>query len=589
VIVHKFLPTEEQNRVIDHEGSAFITACPGAGKTRMIVERARKVISSKNDGRGVALLSFTRGAISELTDKLRQESLLNPPVFPHYIDTFDGFIWQFLVAPFGIPGVAFAPRIIPDKSSCLVTPFRGVQPLPISCFDRPSASINADSARKKGFDVTKQSSSRIKAYETAAHKLLTLFYRRGELDFDDARELALARIRDNEFGGRLSVALAGRFREVIVDEAQDCNPSDLEFMQWLRDSGVIVKIVCDPDQAIYEFRGGVTDHLVTFSSSFESADRLKLRGNFRSSGNICKAIAGLRRAGDRDGADEPLGCYRDDKMPVRLLTFTGPVPAAVGQRFAKILRQCGIAIESAPVLAATRNSGFNAIGQPVVKAREDLALRLARAVSNFYFSFESSLQLSSIQEVHRVILEVEGRLSDSGRTYHQCIVDYGMEPNDWRPAVVKILRALRFDLTTFSDADAWHLRAKEILAPFIPPGGPSIAQKLKKNDGISSVLKVPPDETLAAKTIHSVKGAQFTSVCVVTIPQTFKGILDYLETGAPSAKAEMARELYVGASRAQRLLVIATPRSQADRFAAHLRRAGAEVETESIDIETQRS
>lgn len=582
---HDFVPTQEQVRLIEHPGSAFVTACPGSGKTRVAIERARKVLRSPHDGRGIAFLSFTRGAISELDYGLRREALLFPPFFPHYLGTFDQFIWQFFIAPFGIPGISAIPRIIPDKCDRLVSPFQGAQPLALSCFDRFSAAINPDSAKRKGFDVAKQRSSKIKAYETAARNLLVRFRERGELDFDDARDLALARIRDGEFGGRLSAALVGRFREIIIDEAQDCNPSDLEVMQWLLVGGVLVKVVCDPDQSIYEFRGGVTDHLMAFSSAFGSDSRLRLRGNFRSSGNICRAITWLRRTEDRGSSDEPLGKYRDEKLPVYILSYKGQsVPAAIGLRFVEILKQCEINVGGAPVLAATRSSGCNAIGQPVVDAREDLTFRLARAISDFYFSFESSQQLFSMREIHKVVLELEGRLSGSGQTYHQCIAEHCIEPNDWRPKVVSILRALRYDPNVFADADAWHFKAKEVLAPYIPSGGASISQKLKKNIGIGNVLKTPPAETPAAKTIHSVKGAQFIAVCVVTTPQTFKGILDYLETGVPTEKAEMARELYVAASRAQRLLVIATPTSQSDRFAAHLRKAGAEVEMEALDV-----
>lgn len=52
--------------------------------------------------------------------------------------------------------------------------------------------------------------------------------------------------------------------------------------------------------------------------------------------------------------------------------------------------------------------------------------------------------------------------------------------------------------------------------------------------------------------------------------QTAKGIIDFLETGAEPANAESAREIYIGASRARRLLAIAVPSSQAVRRVAQL-------------------
>ena len=95
-------------------------------------------------------------------------------------------------------------------------------------------------------------------------------------------------------GAALGPALAGRFQELIVDEAQDCNPADLEIIDWFRAAGTPVKVICDPNQAIYGFRGGVTRELAQFAQSFPDAQRLPMSGNFRSSQHIARAIVALR-------------------------------------------------------------------------------------------------------------------------------------------------------------------------------------------------------------------------------------------------------------------------------------------------------
>ncbi len=66
-------------------------------------------------------------------------------------------------------------------------------------------------------------------------------------------------------------------------------------------------------------------------------------------------------------------------------------------------------------------------------------------------------------------------------------------------------------------------------------------------------------------------------MCVVMSPRTTKGILDYLSTGSPDDTSEEARKIYVGASRAQRLLAIAAPKSQAARLVSLLQATGASV------------
>ncbi|MDF5794613.1 UvrD-helicase domain-containing protein [Pseudomonas aeruginosa] len=283
-----FTPTGEQTRVIGHAGSAFVAACPGAGKTRVLVERARSLLAERSAGRGIAFLSFTIAAVSELEGRLRREGLLKTPAFPHFIGTFDGFLWQFLIAPFGVPGCATRPRLIPDKEHRQIQPYAAAQSLPLECFDRTTGNAMPAALTRHGFR------GNIKAHETAARKTRALFLERGELDFADARDIALARLRDPISSSVLARAFAARFEELIVDEAQDCNPSDLEIIDWFRSIHLPVKVICDPHQSIYGFRGGVTEQLFAFGQSFAPHEQLPMTGNFRSSRHITKAIMALR-------------------------------------------------------------------------------------------------------------------------------------------------------------------------------------------------------------------------------------------------------------------------------------------------------
>ena len=41
-----FLPTDEQKDVVRHPRSAFISACPGAWKTQVLIERARRELNT---------------------------------------------------------------------------------------------------------------------------------------------------------------------------------------------------------------------------------------------------------------------------------------------------------------------------------------------------------------------------------------------------------------------------------------------------------------------------------------------------------------------------------------------------------------
>lgn len=565
-----FKPTPEQARVIEHDGSAFVAASPGAGKTTVMVERARRCLSVRGSGRGIAFLSFTTAAVSELEERLRREGLIATPAFPNFIGTFDSFLWQLLISPFGVEGCAERPRLIPDKDARDIQPYEGAQVLKLDCFDRATGAAIVEKLKRAGFRGNST------AHETAARNLRQRLLGRGELDFSDAREIALARLRDPANGLALRAALAARFQELIVDEAQDCNPVDLEIIDWFRQAGTPVKVICDPNQAIYGFRGGVTRELVQFARSFPAPERLPMSGNFRSSRHIARGIVALRPATERAHVDEALGAYRDEPTAVRILSYSGRgVPAAIGESFREQTEDLGLAAKDCPVVAATRRTGANALGHPPDDGVRDLSYRLAVAVSDFHFSFELGGRKDALETVHRIMLQVAGRLG--GKTYHQHLSEADLGPFDWRPGALAVADGLRFTTERFATAQAWLDEARRLLEPLVPAGGGTIKQKLKWNSDLAQALSSGPSNGHPARTIHSVKGMEFPAVCVVMTAATAKGVLDFLVAGGANDDNEEARKIYVGASRAERLLTIAVPRSQAERLRLLIAGTGAGV------------
>ena len=107
--------------------------------------------------------------------------------------------------------------------------------------------------------------------------------------------------------------------------------------------------------------------------------------------------------------------------------------------------------------------------------------------------------------------------------------------------------------------------------------GKSTNQRLRRNADLGKALSCAPTSGLCCYTIHSVKGMEFPAVCVVMSPRTAKGIIDLLYASHSLADGEDARKIYVGASRAQRLLAIVVPKSQAARMVSLLKATGAAV------------
>ena len=565
-----FDPTPQQTDIITSAASAFISACPGAGKTRCIVERARAVFAEEENHKALAFLSFTHAAVDELEARLSRDQILPFPMFPHFIGTFDSFIWHFLVAPFGLD-VADAPlRLIADKNDLIIKPYDSAQPLPLSCFHRETCELIPQMAEQFGFR------QKPKPHETAATRLRQFLLKNGQVDFEDVRSIASKNLECKAFSDRLAVVLSARFGEVIVDEAQDCNPEDLEIINWLRGAAnIFTKVVCDPHQSIYGFRGGVSDDLFKYEKSFPEKERLSLTGNFRSTNHVCDAVHLLRAPKHRGTKDTALGENKDLDIKVQVLGYKGAVCEDIGRAFVNLAEKYAIDLSDCRIAAKTRATGKRAVGVVAQDIGNTLGARLADAALSFQQAAAPKEKHDALVEVHKVALTLSGKMK--GRTYHQTLIEEEITDLSWRGDMVNILRALEYNPDQGHTREDWVKRARECMKSFLDASSGSINVKIPNSRKLDDILELQPVQGLKPRTIHEVKGKEYPAMCVVMTSTTAKGILDHLE-GEDDKMAEEAREIYVAASRAEKLLVIACLKSQVDRLKKHLESKGAQVE-----------
>ena len=467
----------------------------------------------------MAFLSFTHAAVDELESRLSRDQILPYPVFPHFIGTFDSFIWHFLVAPFGHDGVDVPLRLIADKDNLPIQPYPNAQPLPLSCFDRQTGEIILEKARSLGFDRNP------KAHETAAAKLRLAIFQKGQVDFEDVRRIARDNLADEAFSNRLAAVLSARFGEVIVDEAQDCNPVDLGIVDWFRYKAKIpTKVVCDPHQSIYGFRGGVSEELFAYEQTFSEDERLPLTGNFRSTEHICEAVHLLRAPQHRGSRDEALGKTKDLEIKVQVLGYKGSVNEEIGYAFTKLAEKYSIDLADCRVVAKTRATGKRAIGVLSQEVGKALGPRLADAAQSFQHAVTPKEQLDALIDAHKVALSIAGKLEK--RTYHQTLVEEEIADLNWRGEMVNVLRALEFDSAEGHSRAEWVGRAQAQMTSFLAPGSGTIAQKIPNKKSLDNILGVRPVGGLCSRTIHEVKGKQYPGICMVMTSNTAKGVLD---------------------------------------------------------------
>jgi DNA helicase-2/ATP-dependent DNA helicase PcrA len=139
-----------------------------------------------------------------------------------------------------------------------------------------------------------------------------------------------------------------RFRQILVDEFQDTNAIQYQWLRLLAGNHARVMIVGDDDQSIYGWRGAKVENIQTFLKDFPEPVTIRLEQNYRSTGTILKAAnAVITHNQSRLGKD--LWTDGDDGEPISLYSAFNELDEArfIVSRIREWRRQGGKLVEAA--------------------------------------------------------------------------------------------------------------------------------------------------------------------------------------------------------------------------------------------------
>ena len=118
-----------------------------------------------------------------------------------------------------------------------------------------------------------------------------------------------------------------RFRYILVDEYQDTNASQYEWLRLLAEPRRNICVVGDDDQSIYSWRGAEVANILRFETDFPGAAVIRLEQNYRSTPHILGAATGLI-ANNAGRLGKTLWTQRNDGEPVKVIgVWDGPEEA----------------------------------------------------------------------------------------------------------------------------------------------------------------------------------------------------------------------------------------------------------------------
>lgn len=106
------------------------------------------------------------------------------------------------------------------------------------------------------------------------------------MDFDDLLFNTVKLLKENE---DILELYQKQFKYIMVDEYQDTNNVQYEFVSMLAAKYNNICVVGDDDQSIYKFRGATIENILSFENQFKNAKVIRLEQNYRSTKTILNA------------------------------------------------------------------------------------------------------------------------------------------------------------------------------------------------------------------------------------------------------------------------------------------------------------
>ena len=298
--------------------SALILAGAGSGKTRVLTTRiAWLVQTGQVSPGGLLAVTFTNKAAREMLGRLSAMLPINTRGM--WIGTFHGLCNRFLRAHHREAQLPALFQIL-DSADQLSAIKRLMKAMNVDDEKFPPKQVQAyiNGAKEEGLRA-----HQMEAYDKHSERLRDIFQeydaqcqREGVVDFS---ELLLRCYEVLLRDPGLRAHYQQRFKYILVDEFQDTNRLQYQWLKLLSGHHNCVFAVGDDDQSIYAFRGARVGNMLEFEHDFDVHKVIKLEQNYRSHSNILDAANAIithnrSRLGKElwtaDGAGEPVRLFQ---------------------------------------------------------------------------------------------------------------------------------------------------------------------------------------------------------------------------------------------------------------------------------------
>ena len=330
-----------QSAAVAHgEGPALVLAGPGSGKTRVIVERAVRLIDEGHARPDELLvLTFSRKAATDLRERIAARLQRSYASFP--VTTFHAFCFSVLTRDAATPPRLARPA---ERRALMRDALAAEQNLGLP----PTRALLEEAMR---FAELCDDYLRVPEHALARvrERYVTGLAARGALDYGGLQREAVALLeRDSEARRTYQAS----FRFILVDEYQDTNVAQERLLELLAGERRNVFCVADEDQSIYGFRGAAIDNTLQFEQRWPDSRRYDLPVNYRSAAAVVELATSVIRRNVETHLGKKLRAAHDRPAEIVGRTFRHAAEEAdwIAREIAG-LRQEGVELGQIAVLA----------------------------------------------------------------------------------------------------------------------------------------------------------------------------------------------------------------------------------------------
>jgi DNA helicase II / ATP-dependent DNA helicase PcrA len=607
-------PSEEQLDFILHpiNEPCYLKACPGSGKTEVVgIKAAYEISGWKDNFSGIAILSFTKNASKEISDRVKKFGGANATQHPHFIGTIDSWLHGYILHPFAHKSTGYKGKNA-DKSYRLIdnegrydflTSFKTTveyQPYPKDAWVNDyyfecTESIQIQS-QNRNLDVTAIDPKIKKELQQNKRKFLNA----GLATYADAEFLCYYLLKNNQ--SILSI-IVKRFSIIIIDECQDLSNNQLEILRLLISAGTIIHFVGDNNQSIYEFKKVYVERINEFILEYKLIEKLLTR-NFRSNQKIVNVCNGLEKYNTGNIPEKIIGHENEilskscilwefkteelSQLPQKFIDFINYHNESIGDDDKKLsIKKCAILARSHSSLSEFRNSPTSDLSK-------------IEMLANGLTCWSNSPRTGKdMQNALQLIGKAISLLAYNGNGNHQnqyCPDVYS--PIEWRIQLNDLINKISdstnkiYPLTNLTWSQ-WVLKLKLFLESYwdnfrlTVNNWDNVKNKIKSPNGSATKLV---EETLKAKqnaysekirmtTFHDVKGETLDAVLIVSAKdkKSRGGHFEQWISDKHDEK-EFVRFAYVASSRPKHLMIWAIPKTNNNQIIDKIKDLGFEIE-----------